>query len=74
MLAQIEHDPDLMCLMKLHETIQGVRKGNNDNSSNIKKLKEVFTELDTEIKRVSREQTNPGHSQIEKKKDDVKKK
>ncbi len=70
MIAQLEQDEDLHCILKLHQTVQKVRNSNNENSVKIKELKELFGDLDEKIKLVFKEQTTAtGNTLIEKKKD-----
>ncbi|CDW73397.1 UNKNOWN [Stylonychia lemnae] len=74
MMAQIEKDEDLHCLLKLHHTVQKVKNTNNENSVKIKELKELFTDLTEKIQAVFKEQSNTsGASLADKKKDDMKK-
>ena len=72
MIAQIEQDEDLHCLLKLHQTVQKVKNSNTENSVKIKELKELFGDLDEKIKFVFKEQnTTTGNSLTEKKKEGV---
>eukprot|EP00347_Sterkiella_histriomuscorum_P020519 403337491 len=74
MMVQIEKDPDLACLLKLHQTVQKVKNTNNENSVKIKELRELFLDLNDKIQVVFKEQSNTsGASLADKKKDDMKK-
>jgi hypothetical protein len=55
MIRQIEKDEDLHCLLKLHETVQKVKANNTENSTKIKELKELFTDLHDKIQLVYKE-------------------
>lgn len=49
MLIELSKDKDLHCLIKLHETVQKVKASNNENSTKIKELKDLFGDLNEKI-------------------------
>ncbi len=49
MMKEITKDEDLLCLVKLHESVQKVKKNNTENSTKIKELKELFNDLHEKI-------------------------
>ena len=57
-MLQIEKDEDLHVLLKLHHTVQRVKKTNTDNSVKIKELKELFNDLNEKIQVVFKEQNS----------------
>ena len=70
MIAQLEQDEDLHCILKLHQTVQKVKNSNNENSVKIKELKELFGDLDEKIKLVFKEQTTAAGNTLQDKNKD----
>lgn len=56
LIAEIEADPDLACLLKLNEIIQKVKQKNEENCDKIKKLDVAFKQLGQQINTVFKEQ------------------
>ena len=75
MIRELEKDPDMQGLLRLHQNIQKVKTTNTDNSQRIKELKEMFSDLHEKITVVFKEQSNSQGAIIDtKKKDDPNKK
>lgn len=55
MLKELSKDEDLLCLIKLHDSVQKVKNNNNENSTKIKELRELFTDLRDKIQTVFKE-------------------
>lgn len=67
-------DPDLNCLIRLHDTIQKVKNSNGENTVKINELRQLFEQLNENIQNVFKEQSTSMGTTMEKKKEDAKNK